>query len=103
MIASNRKESSCWDSPACSGSFRRYYLHSLEAELTQGIGRLRHNVRGEVEADAPPHHCDRRRRAAASGELIHFEEILEAKNKEAIDTLKDAEKLDELAGPRKTG
>ena len=31
-------------------------------------------------------------------ELIHFEEILEAKNKEAINTLKDAEKLDELAG-----
>ena len=100
VIASNRKEEFLLGfTGAAQANFRRYYLHLLEAELTQGIGRLRHNVRGEVEADAPL-------RITVIGdvalplpvELIHFEEILEAKNKEAIATLKDAEKLDELAG-----
>lgn len=82
---------------AAQTGFRRYYLHLLEAELIQGIGRLRHNAR-EASAGKPL-------RITVIGdvavplpvELIHFEKILEAPSKDAIAALRDAEQVEEMA------
>ena len=54
VIASNRKEEFLLGfTGAAQASFRRYYLHLLEAELIQGIGRLRHNVRARLRPTLP--------------------------------------------------
>ena len=38
---------------AAMSDFRRYYVHLMQAELIQGIGRLRANCRGAAKEGQP--------------------------------------------------
>lgn len=84
---------------AAQADFRRYYVQLLEAELLQGIGRIRHNCRGSMVAEQAE-----RLTITVIGDvavplpvqLFDVKDFVEAEVKEGLEVAADAARLNEL-------
>ena len=102
VIAEGKDEYLLGSTGAAQRDFRRYYLNLLEAELIQGIGRLRANCRGNDKSvtDQEP------LLITVIGDVaipmpVHLREVgqvLDGQAKESLEILRDGSRLQELVG-----
>ena len=86
---------------AAMSNFRRYYIQLMQAELIQGIGRLRANCRGGAVEGQPP----KTLKITVIGDvaipmpvtLVDFKKVIPKAMAESLAVLEEPDKLFELA------